>query len=378
MPEQPRATPAASQPLAAAPEPAPAPARPPARPPTATPPPVQAQAPASIAAKAPAKPEPSRAAADAMSVAELVARRDLWPTKVAFKQLARLDEMTYWKEGEELPLHAWNAVNVGLDEGTFLFEWPAENTDVVERARALAAALPPEALALTVAKLVERPELWPVHVKLSVSLQFGGGVIVPAGREVALRFFEGQDLAVYDREVANYYTVAANETDVMARARERLSLPEAERTPFFVRSLEAALDPAAKVDLAGADYVLVYSGRLGCMRCASFAPRLKEFYQRAHAAAPAGARFELVFLSNDPNAEAAQKYLAEAQLPGGVIAFDQRLAAANLMTLPLRTLPGFYVFDRAGNLVDRNHPDAGAPSADDVLAKFEARVKAPR
>ncbi len=329
------------------------------------------------AALAKGGPQPSRAAADAMSASQLVQRRDLWPVRVAFIKQARLDETTWWRPGEELPLHSWDGVNVVLDQGTFLFEWPAGETDVVERTRSVAASLLPEALALSVESLRGRPELWPVRLALTVSLQLSGNTIIPAGREVALRFFEGGQLSVYDRDVANYYTVEPNETDLMARARERIKLPEAERQPFFIRSLEAALDPASgKAALADADFVLVYAGRLGCTRCAAFAPGLKEFYQRAKAGAPKGSRFELVFLSEDPNAEAARKYLAEAGLPGGVIAFDRRLEVANLMTLPLVTLPGLFVFDRAGNVVDRNHPDAGSPSASDVLAKFEARVKA--
>ncbi len=372
-----QAAPAEQRPPAA--EPATA-VRPPAPTSPSKPAPTPAAAPEPAAPQQAAptkKPEPSRAAADAMSVNELIGRRDLWPARVAFTTQARLDATTWWKPGDELPLREWNPANVVLDEGTFLFEWEAAKTDVVERTRDLAAALTPEALALTVDTLRARPELWPTRVQLTAQLQFGGNTFVPAGREVALRFFEASDLAVYDREIGNYYTLAANETDLMTRARARLALPEAERTPFFLRSLEAALDPARpKASLAEADFVLVYSGRLGCMRCASFAPRLKEFYARAKAQAPAGARFELVFLSNDPSAESAQKYLSEAQLPGGVIAFERRLEAANLMTLELRTLPGFYVFDRDGNLVDRNHPDAGNPSADMVLAKFEERVKA--
>jgi hypothetical protein len=339
-------------------------------------------APAAQAAQAPAHvtpaksgPQPSRAQADALSVAELAQRRDLWPSRVAFVKEARLDATTGWRPGDELPLSDWQGSNVILDEGSFLFDMPVESTDAVERTRDRAAALSPEALALTVEALQSRPELWPQRLQVAVRLEFGDRSVVPAGREVSLRFFEGFQLAVYDREVANYYTVAPNETDVMARARERLELPEAERAPFFIRSLEASLDAGAgQASLGDADYVLVYSGRLGCMRCADFAPRLEQFYERTQASAPAGSRFELVFLSNDADATSAGKYRAQAGLPGGVIAFERRLEAANLMALPLRTLPGLFVFDRQGNLVDRNHPDAGSPSADEVLAKFEARL----
>lgn len=325
------------------------------------------------------EPGPSQREADAMSEAQLLQRRDLWPERVAFLEPARLDATTAWKPGDELLLNAWNGANVVLDQGTFLFEWPASKTDVVARTRAFAASLVPEALALDVGTLRGRPDLWPLRLRVRVDLRFANNAIVPAGREVTLRFFEGDDLAVYDREMADFYTVAQNETDLMARARERLSLPEAERTPFFLRSLEAALDPdAGAKTLGNPDYVLVYSGRLGCLRCADFAPRLEAFYAEARDSAPEGARFELVFLSSDPDAASARQYLAKAHLPGAVIAFERRLEAANLMAIPQRTLPGFFVFDRAGNLIERNHPDAGTPSAPDVLARFEARVASAR
>jgi hypothetical protein len=333
-----------------------------------------APAPAPTAQAQPAA-GPSLERANAMAEAELRGRRDLWPERVAFTKEARLDATTGWRAGEELALFDWQGENVVLDEGTFLFEWPARDTDVVARTRAYAASLTPEALELTVDALRDRPELWPLRVQLTATLQFGGNVTVPAGREVTLRFFEGRDLAVWDREVANYYTLAANETDLMARARERLLLPAEEREPFFTRSLAAALDPGHSVPLQEVDYVLVYSARLGCPRCEHFRPELDAFYAKQRAAAKPGARFELVLLSSDPDAAAAQKYLDTAGFPGGAIAFDRRFEAASLMNVDQRTLPGLFVFDRAGMLVDRNHPDAGSPTASDVLARFATRIE---
>lgn len=376
----PGAKPVSTEPPAAAKEDRPAAPASLAPPPAAVPPPAAA---AQGAAPAPAgatpRTEPSRAQADALSVAELVQRKDLWPARVAFVKETRLDEMTWWRPGEELPLHGFDGQSVILDEGTFLFDCPAEHTDVVARTRTEAAALSPEALALNVRELRQRPELWPVRLQIASRLEFGGNTVVPPGREVALRFFEGDMLAVYDREVANYYTVEAHETDVMARARARLELPEAEREPFFLRSLGAALDapdPAVAKRLAEADYVVVYAARLGCGRCAQFLPELKDAYARLRAD-PQAAKFEVVVLPEDANAQAAKQYRAESQPPGGVLAFERRLEAADLMAIPLQLLPGLMVFDRKGKLVERNEPNGGAPSASDVLASFETRLKQP-
>jgi hypothetical protein len=336
-----------------------------------------AKAPADAApASAPAKPsaakQPSKAAVDALSDADLLQRKDLWPKKVAFREIARLDATTWWKAGEELPLKGWDGVNVILDEGSFLFDMPAAKTDVVERTRSEAAALSPEAFALTLPKLRERPELWPTRLAIASTLQFGDNTIVPPGREVTLRFFEGDQLAVWDREVNNYYSVDPQETDLLARSRAVLDLPAEQRTPFFIRSLAATLDKPegeGAVRLAKADYVVVYSGRLGCGRCAQFLPELKEFCSKNP-----GASYQVVFLSADPDAQSAQRYLAESQPPGVAIRFDRRYEAANLLALPLQTLPGIFVFDRNGTLIERNDPNAGAPSANEVLASFQTKL----
>jgi Thioredoxin-like len=334
-----------------------------------------APAPASAPATAktqPAAKQPSRAAVDALSDADLLQRKDLWPKKVAFREIARLDATTWWKAGEELPLKDWDGVNVILDEGTFLFDMPAQKTDVVERTRNEAAALSPEAFALTLPKLRERPELWPTRLAIASTLQFGDNTIVPAGREVTLRFFEGDQLAVWDREVNNDYTVDPQETDLLARSRAVLELPAEQRTPFFLRSLAATLDKPegeGAARLAKADYVVVYSGRLGCGRCAQFLPELKDFYSKNPSAS-----FQVVFLSNDPDAQSAQRYLAESQPPGVAIRFDRRYEAANLLALPLQVLPGMFVFDRNGKLLERNDPNAGAPSANEVLASFQTKL----
>jgi hypothetical protein len=320
---------------------------------------------------------PSLERANSLTLAELVQRRDLWPARVKLLKDARLDATTWFRAGEELPLYSFDGSSVGLDQGTFLFEWPAASTDVIERTRALAASLSSEALALTFEGLRGRGELWPLRVKIQIAQRFSDNAVVPAGREVSVRFFEGSDLAVYDRTLANYYTLEPQHTDLMAQARARLALPAEKREPFFLRSLAAALEPgdaATAERLAGADFVLVYSGRLNCPRCAQFVPQLRDFAARA-AAQPTPAKFELLYLSSDPTAEAARAHRAEAKLPGAAIAFERRLEAANLMAIPQQLLPGLFAFDRQGALIDRNHPAGGSPSASEVLARFEAKLK---
>ena len=323
------------------------------------------------AAQEPA-PAPAPKAAE-LTLQSLAARRDLWPSSVAPRKDVRLNGAPPVKAGQVLRLHELTGTTVVLDSGEFLFDLPAADTDVLERARALLAALTPAQLALTAAELPARPELWPLRLKLTADIGLENGAFIPAGGDVSLRGIEGGMLSIYDRGTQAFFPVDPYETDIVPRA--RAALAAAPQEPFFVRALEAALTgdeagAAAAQPLAGADFLLVYGGRKGCSRCAEFLPALQDFYARdkAHAG------FEVLFLSQDATAEDARAYAAEAKPPGRIIPFERRVEAAHVATIPGQLLPAVYLFDRSGNLLLRNHPNGGSPSARDVLADLEQRL----
>jgi len=335
--------------------------------------------------------EGGAAATSELGLAELARRPDLWPARVALKRELNFGGGVVLKSGQEVGLRELQGKSAVLDSGEFLFDCPAEETDLLDRARALVASLTPEQLALTVETLRERPELWPLTVALRSTLSFGNGVVLEAGSEVVFRGFEGRSLSAFDRGVQNHFVLEPEECDLLARARARMTRPD--EAPFFLRSLEAALLPepavategegaaepsppeagAASSAFDGADYVLVYGGRLGCVRCEAFLPELRRFYEQAK---PRYGGFEVVFLSYDPTAEAARAYLDKARPPGRWVAFDRRYEAAQLMSVPCNLLPAAFLFDRRGELVARNHPNGGSPAAADVLVDLEARLAA--
>jgi hypothetical protein len=367
-------------PPAVASAPAPAPAQPtasegaPAR--ASEPPPPQASTPPAPVAQAPA-PAPATAPKPQFPLWDLLTRRDLWPPKVALVEPLTIERGVTLPVGHELALYEFNGSDIVLDLGTDVIECPAARTDVLERAYAINAALTPEQLALTDNTLGTRPELWPVRVRTTRRLTFQGGKELPAGTEAALRSVTNNRVSLYADELGDHFQAEVFETDVLAQARARMLLPESDRTPFFARSLAAALEPQDGAgDLAGAQYVLLYRARLGCPRCAAFAPELAETYARLKAADP---RFEAVFWSDDRTAEDARAVREHEKLPGRAVRFDRRLAAADLASqqgsglLPLLTL-----YDRAGNRLAQNHPQGGTPSATDVLAELEARLAASR
>jgi hypothetical protein len=322
---------------------------------------------------APAKQEK---AAPSLSLAELVARPDLWPKKTALKKNVRLSGMAPLAKGTEVRVQELKGSTVVLDAGRVLFDYPAADTDVLERAQAAIAKMTPEQLALTEATLLARSELWPLQVGLTAELGFTNGVTLEAGREVVLRDVQPGGVWLCDRKSGENFQAAIGETDLLQRARERLALPEKERQPFFVRALEATIEKDGKIGAEGAltnaDLILVYKGRKGCGRCAAFLPELQSFYAKTK---PAHPRFEVVFASQDATPELAHEYLAEAKVPGLAIAQERNLEAANLASISGQLLPTVLLFDRNGKLLTRNHPNAGNPTASDMLKEVEKRLK---
>jgi hypothetical protein len=216
-----------------------------------------------------------------------------------------------------------------------------------------------------------------VQATVTRRLQFQNGKQIPAGRVVTVRSISIGWANLYDHELADHFQAEIFETDVIARARERLSLPEGERTPFFVRAIAATLEPSSATsdpDLAQADFLLVYRARKGCPRCAAFAPELAQFYERVKREHPG---FEAVFYSDDKTAQDARTVFASEKLPGRAIRFEQRLAAAELANNPGGLLPLVYLYDRSGVLLAQNHKDGGQPSATDLLALLETKLKEP-
>lgn len=335
--------------------------------------PQNASAPANAAQ---ATPESAPKAKTLISLGELANRRDLWPLKIKLTKKVGFSPTEVYPAGSEYDLVEIAGQELHVDSKNGVLEIPASSTDVLERASALMASLTPDQLAVTAQTLPQHPELWPVEVTVTRTLDFSGGNKVPAGRTVILRKFEGDQLNLYDRQLKNFFPAAVNETDVLARARERVKLAAPDRDPFFGRAVASALESGGDAKtLAKSDYILVYQAKLGCTRCAAFLPELQTFYDRVK---PAHPEFEAVFVSADPDAASAKQLAAKEKLPGRAVAFDKRLEAADLGTQVQggELLPLVFLYDRDGKLVARNQPNGGKPSAEDVLAVLETKLGA--
>ena len=227
-----------------------------------------------------------------------------------------------------------------------------------------------EALALTFETLATKSEFWPVRVAVTQTLDFGGGLVIAAGTELPLRTIaNGQIEAVYP-PAQQPLTLAAEQTDLIARAREIASRePASPPRPHFVRSIEAALDPERTTPaLASAEYVLVYRGREGCSRCARFTPELKKAYRKLK---QNHTNFEVVFVSDDRSEQSFTQYVSKADMPWKVVPYTNVFAAANTRSLPGRMLPVVYLMSPDGTVIDSTENG----SASDVLKTLERELR---
>jgi hypothetical protein len=310
------------------------------------------------------------------TLAQIATRSDLWPKKATLGREFRFSKTEAIPKGKELAVQNLQGANLVLDSGKELFECPIKDTDFLDRARTAISAMTPEELALTEQELAKHPELWPIAVTVTSDMQFQNGTTIASGREVPLRGIAGDEVRLYDRQAKSHFTASIHETDVIKRARERMKLAEKDRRPYFLRAVEAAIEkdgkPGAENALAATDLLVVYRARKGCTRCAGFLPELKKLYE---AQKPSHPGFEVVFLSADPSAELAHEYVAESKPPGYPIAYDRMLEAGELGSVDAALLPIVSLYDRDGKLLARNDLNGGAPSAADMLAEIQKRLK---
>ncbi|MEL6499439.1 MAG: thioredoxin-like domain-containing protein [Planctomycetota bacterium] len=318
--------------------------------------------PATPAIAQPDRPEPT--------IQTLLDRPDLRPATVAAQKDFNFGNGDRIAKGTELAVYELSANSITLDSGAFIFEAKHEDTDLLERTVELIEGLSDEALALTFESLQARSEFWPVRVAVTQTLDFGGGLVIAAGTELPLRTIaNGQIEAVY-LPAQQPITLAAEQTDLIARAREIASRETASPPrPHFVRSIEAALDPeSAAPALVDAEYVLVYRGREGCSRCARLTPELKKAYRKLK---QNHTNFEFVFVSDDRSEQSFNQYVSKAHMPWKVVPYTNVFAAANTRSLPGRMLPVVYLMSPDGTVIDSTENG----SAGDVLKTLERELR---
>ncbi len=307
------------------------------------------------------------------TVEELAGRPELWPQKVTVRKDIEFSDGTSIKYGQVFKVQEIRTADIVLNEGSNYFPILPEETDIMERLSILLSTMTPEQIDLTPLALRNRSELWPLSVMSKVDMSLEDGVNLPAVSEFNFRGFNPDgSLVLYARESGTVVAMDVIHTDLMARARERLALPADRRTPFFIRSLESMLEPAADGStLADSDFLVLYEGRNNCPRSRTFAPQLATVYGRAY-----GEKidFEVVHLAAIDDRQEHQAHLERTGLAARISQEGREQDIVTLTGMRGEVLPYVYLMDHEGNVLAHTSADGMATSPRDVLAVLEQRL----
>ena len=297
---------------------------------------------------------------------ELAARPELWPQEVTVRKDAELYNGMSIRTGQIVKVQEVRTTDVVLDNGSILFSLLADETDLMERLAILVSSMTAEQIELTPAAVREHSELLPLAVVSRVDLSLGEGLEIPAGSAFDIRGFNPDgSLVLSARGSGTAVVMDVNLTDLMARARERLSLAAGERAPFFIRSLESMLEPAADGSiLADSDYVVLYEGRAACPRSSAFAPVLAALYGRSYGEAK---DFEVVHLAAIDSREEHRAHLKKTGLAARISKEGRAQDIVTLTGMRGDVLPYVYLMDPEGRVIAHTSADGVTTSPGDIL-----------
>ena len=304
------------------------------------------------------------------SPAELIGKKELWPAEVTVLRGAKFQNGRAVRKGQVVLLGDITREGVRLDDGAMFFLYPAQNTDLMQRVGRLFETLSAEQLALTMADVARRQDLWPTRATLRWGITLDGGAQIPAGRDLVMMGFQpdGQFLAG-DAEKNITVPVDPWFTDLFTRARERVARND--KTPFRFRLLESMLEPSADGStIADFDYVVIYDGKDSCARSTAFAPKLARFQEQAEAD---GATWTLVLLNGAMPPPTNRRHYQNMDLEGRMVRDGWGPAVDRFLDLGGYSTPWVHVYDASAQQV----AVAGEPpdSSSRVLEFLAQRVR---
>jgi len=304
---------------------------------------------------------------------ELAARPELWPQEVTIRKNAELLDGTTIQIGQVVKVQEVRSTDVILDNGSILFPLLAEETDLMDRLATLVSPMTAEQVDLTPAALQDRSELWPLMVASRIDMSLGEGLDLPAGSEFEFRGFNPDgSLLLSARGSGTVVAMAVIHTDLMTKARERLALPDELRTPFFIRSLESMLEPAADGStLADSDFVVVYEGRDSCPRSSAFAPVLAALYGKSYGEEN---DFEVVHLAAIDSREEHRAHLEKIGLAARISKEGRGQDIITLTGMRGEVLPYVYLMGHEGNVIAHTSADGVATPPGEILEKLVEKL----
>jgi hypothetical protein len=318
------------------------------------------------------------AGATELSWSELVRRPELWPAQCTLKRAVKFQGGDDVKAGETVDVLDVqpNELVLGVASGHFKFSAKPEETDVVAVANETWAKLTPAQRELTYASLLQRKDLWPYRVVLTVPLPFASnGARLERGDKVVLMNAQGRQLLVLAERIHAMLNVAPQQTDFMAQARKLVE--EKQAAPGRVigelegKLISSTTGAPAPLDASALPrYVVFLRGSNTCPIPRRFMPTLVTFYKEMK---PKHPEFEVIYVRADASVADMKKFAKEMGFSWRAVALESQDGLPVFGQTFGSKLPQLIVMDRSGQVL-ANGVQGTAPAA---LQQLRALLEKP-
>lgn len=114
-------------------------------------------------------------------------------------------------------------------------------------------------------------------------------------------------------------------------------------------------------------YIAFYFSAHWCPPCRAFTPKLVEFYKANYRK---GAKFDVVFVSNDRSEADMKTYMTEAEMPWPAISYDQAKQAEAAQKLCGPGIPCLVVVDLSGKVIKDSYENGKYIGPQAVMAEL--------
>lgn len=136
----------------------------------------------------------------------------------------------------------------------------------------------------------------------------------------------------------------------------------------LIASKNGALSPYPDQTFEKKKLLGLYFSASWCPQCRKFTPQLVDYYNRVSAAHP---EFEIVFVSNDKSAAAAESYMRSAQMPWPAVRFDKIPDKGALTKYAGSGIPCLVVIDRSGKVISDTYAGKTCRGPGIVLSELD-------
>jgi thiol-disulfide isomerase/thioredoxin len=286
-----------------------------------------------------------------LTLQDLTNRPDLWPANVKLARDFEFQSGVKASAGQAVTVLEFDGREVLVDAGNGLvFGLAPGECDLLAAANAAWSALTPAQRAVDAKVLLSDASLWPERVTCSAEFGLDDGTRIAPGTEYELLGYDAEGVKLYSRPHQTKLLADLAQTDLVARARQRVLLEPAQRPSRIAAALKGQLvdaegKPFTSTAIEDANLYALYFSASWCAPCRKFSPKLIELVKRVGKDNP---RLATVLLSNDKERADMLAYLKDEEMPWPAMPLETLQKTPVLLGLAGGSIPHLVILDRHG------------------------------